>query len=60
LFIITADHRCDPETKSTDHSRENVPVIVYQKNKQTKNLGIIDGFDYVGESVEKFLEEGEL
>lgn len=28
ILIITADHGCDPTTKSTDHSREYVPVMV--------------------------------
>ncbi len=27
LLLITADHGCDPSTPSTDHSRENVPVL---------------------------------
>jgi phosphopentomutase len=29
LLAITADHGCDPTTSSTDHSRENVPLLVY-------------------------------
>ncbi len=29
LLIITADHGNDPTTKSTDHSREYVPLLVY-------------------------------
>ncbi len=29
LFIITADHGCDPTTPSTDHSREYVPLLVF-------------------------------
>ncbi len=29
LFIVTADHGCDPGTPSTDHSREYVPVLAY-------------------------------
>jgi len=29
LLIITADHGCDPTTASTDHSREYVPLLVY-------------------------------
>lgn len=29
LLIITADHGCDPAAKGTDHTRENVPLIVY-------------------------------
>ena len=28
LLMITADHGCDPGTKSTDHSREYVPLIL--------------------------------
>lgn len=29
LLLITADHGCDPSTPSTDHSRENVPLLAY-------------------------------
>lgn len=29
LLIITADHGNDPTTKSTDHNREYVPLLVY-------------------------------
>ena len=32
LLIITADHGCDPTTRSTDHSREYVPLLVTGKN----------------------------
>lgn len=40
MLIITADHGNDPSTKSTDHSREYVPVLVYGKNiKENVNLG---------------------
>ena len=31
VLIITADHGCDPSTESTDHSREQVPLMVYGK-----------------------------
>lgn len=31
ILILTADHGCDPSTKSTDHSRENVPMLIYSK-----------------------------
>ncbi|RCK73958.1 MAG: Phosphopentomutase [Ignavibacteriae bacterium] len=40
-LIITADHGNDPITPSTDHSREYVPILVYNKNIKTgKNIGI--------------------
>jgi phosphopentomutase len=33
LLIITADHGCDPTMKnSTDHTREYVPLLVYNKD----------------------------
>ena len=28
LFALTADHGCDPADSSTDHTRENVPLLV--------------------------------
>jgi phosphopentomutase len=31
VLIITADHGCDPGFKGTDHTREYVPLLVYQK-----------------------------
>ncbi|HEX3039083.1 MAG TPA: phosphopentomutase [Caproiciproducens sp.] len=32
LFMVTADHGCDPLTPSTDHSREYTPWVIYGKN----------------------------
>ena len=32
LLIITADHGNDPKYKGTDHTREQVPLLVYSKN----------------------------
>src|SRR5919204_634999 len=29
VFVLTADHGCDPTTPSTDHSREYVPLLVH-------------------------------
>lgn len=39
LLIINADHGCDPTTKSTDHSREYIPILVYSK-QMTRGLNI--------------------
>ncbi len=52
LLIITADHGCDPCVDGTDHTREMVPLIVYGKSLEPKNideanLGTIKGFDYI-------------
>lgn len=41
MLIITADHGNDPSTKSTDHSREYIPILIYGKQiKENVNLGI--------------------
>jgi phosphopentomutase len=31
LLIITADHGCDPTVEGTDHTREKIPLIIYNK-----------------------------
>ncbi|MBC7329498.1 phosphopentomutase [bacterium] len=38
-LFITADHGCDPTTPSTDHSREYVPILFYQKGRESNPLG---------------------
>lgn len=55
LLIITADHGCDPGTASTDHSREYVPLLVYEKGKEGKNLGTRESFADVAQSCAAFL-----
>ncbi|MFW6047100.1 MAG: phosphopentomutase [Candidatus Woesearchaeota archaeon] len=52
-LIVTADHGCDPTIKSsTDHTREYVPFLMYNKKfKKGKNLKTIKGFDYIQRQV---------
>ena len=47
LLIITADHGCDPNFKGTDHTREQVPLLIYSKGIEPQNLGIINGYNYI-------------
>jgi len=54
-LIITADHGCDPGDKSTDHTREYVPLIIYGSSIAPKNLGTLDGFATVGKAVSNML-----
>ena len=45
LLMITADHGCDPAAKGTDHTRENVPLIVYGSTVRAGiNLGTLKTF----------------
>ncbi len=55
VLIITADHGCDPTYKGTDHTREAVPLLVYQKGKPGRDLGIRIGFWDIAASVAKHL-----
>lgn len=45
LLLITADHGCDPAFPGTDHTREYIPVLGYQKNgKANSNIGVRTSF----------------
>ncbi len=44
VLIITADHGCDPAFKGTDHTREYVPLLVYQIGRKGISLGIRKSF----------------
>lgn len=54
-LIITADHGCDPSDNSTDHTRECVPFLLYTKNGESRDLGTVNGFSFVGETVKSLL-----
>lgn len=40
LLMVTADHGCDPGTSSTDHSREDVPLLVAGSGVCSADLGV--------------------
>ncbi|MCJ7984638.1 phosphopentomutase [Priestia sp. OVL9] len=52
LLIITADHGNDPVHHGTDHTREYVPLLVYNKGMQEgKELSIRQTFADIGATV---------
>lgn len=56
LFIITADHGCDPCVEGTDHTREKVPCLIYSKSlPSNKNLGEIEGFDIIASYIREWI-----
>ena len=55
LFIITADHGCDPCVPGTDHTREKVPVLVYNKKTKGGDLGTLVGFDNVAKFIKDWI-----
>ncbi len=51
-LFITADHGNDPTTPSTDHSREQVPVLVYgERVKPGVDLGVRASFADLGATI---------
>lgn len=52
LLIITADHGCDPSFPGTNHTRENVPVIIYGRNlKNPKKLDVLESMADIGATI---------
>ena len=51
--LLTADHGCDPGDASTDHSREEVPLLIFGEKPQ--NYGLQMGFDFAAKTVCRML-----
>ncbi len=54
--VITADHGNDPTTPSTDHSREYVPLLFYQKGRKSRDLGIRGTFADIAQTAADFYQ----
>lgn len=52
LLMITADHGNDPTYRGTDHTRENVPLIIYSKSiKKPQHLGLLKSYAVIGATI---------
>ena len=52
LLIITADHGNDPTFKGNDHTRENVPLILYSRSfKNPRRLEIQENMAVIGATI---------
>lgn len=52
LLIITADHGNDPTFPGNDHTRENVPVIIYSRDfVEPKRLEVFDTLANIGATI---------
>ncbi|QFQ32692.1 phosphopentomutase [Buchnera aphidicola (Aphis fabae)] len=60
LLIITADHGCDPTWVGTDHTRENVPILIYSPAKKTNFLGHRKTFSDIGQTISKYFSLSEM
>jgi phosphopentomutase len=58
LLFITADHGNDPTTSSSDHARENVPLLALGDSVHPVSLGIRPTFSDLGATVAEWLNVG--
>jgi phosphopentomutase len=54
--IITADHGNDPTFKGADHTREYVPLLVYQPQSPGQSMGIRSGFYDIAQSLASWFQ----
>lgn len=54
LVFITADHGNDPSYEGTDHTREQVPVIMYGKKVKTENIGQRETYADLGQTIAEY------
>lgn len=54
ILLISADHGCDPGFKGSDHTREYVPLLMYQKDAVPSSLGVRQSFCDVAQSLASF------
>ena len=55
LVFITADHGCDPTYKGTDHTRENVPVIMFGPRVKPSFIGQRQSYADLGQTAADYL-----
>ncbi len=52
VLYVTSDHGNDPTHKAhTDHTREYTPLLIYGRDIVPTNLGTIEGFDVIADTV---------
>ena len=57
IVMITADHGCDPSyTKTTDHTREYIPLIALGPNVKPVNIGTRSTFSDIAATVAEMLD----
>ncbi|QQR38582.1 phosphopentomutase [Devosia rhizoryzae] len=55
LLILTADHGNDPTWPGTDHTREQIPILVFSPALPPGEIGIRPTFADIGESIAHWL-----
>ncbi len=55
LLVLTADHGNDPTWRGTDHTREQVPILVFSPALAQGEIGIRRTFADIGETIAAWL-----
>lgn len=55
LVFITADHGNDPSYEGTDHTREQVPAIMFGKKVKTENIAQRETFADLGQTIAEYM-----
>jgi phosphopentomutase len=55
LLVLTADHGNDPTWRGTDHTREQVPILVFSPGLSPGSVGLRPTFADIGESIAHWL-----
>jgi len=55
VVVITADHGNDPTWRGNDHTREQIPIIIYGQNLQVGSIGQRATFADIGATIAKLL-----
>ncbi len=58
LAVITADHGCDPTWPGSDHTRENVPVLMFGSYTEDWSNDVYDGFTVIADRLSAALQLG--
>ncbi len=59
-LLLAADHGNDPTYKGTDHTREQIPVMIYGTDLAPGTIGALSSFSDIGQSIAQYLEIGPL
>ena len=55
LLVVTADHGNDPTWRGSDHTREQVPILMFSPALSQGEVGIRRTFADIGESIAHWL-----
>jgi phosphopentomutase len=60
LLVLTADHGNDPTWTGTDHTREQVPIMILEPGRAPGSVGHRSSFADIGQSIAAHLAVGPL